>query len=358
MQVPEPPAPPPAWYPDPTQPGRLRYWDGSAWAPQVAVPAAEPAGAPQVAVPPAEPGRRLRTTRRNVYGNDMLYVDLEDGTRVGSVNLGTGRVEVRRPELRSELDRAVATWKDEHPHVRADPGGPAPAARAPAPAARAPAPDAPAPGVAEPQPQPPWRDLAANRAGENVRRKAVEVRRKAPVRSFVGRLLGVRTEERDWRVGADGEEEVGRRLARLGGRWKVIHSIVLDDRGWDLDHLVIGPGGVYVLNTKNHLRSRVTVYKWAFYVNGQQTEHLRHSRAEGERASRLLSAACGCPVRADPVLVVMCGDLRIKEEPVGASVVAGREVTRWLERRPEVLDPDLTERIYDVARRESTWRRR
>ena len=59
-------------------------------------------------------------------------------------------------------------------------------------------------------------DLAANRPGAAARAKALEVRRAAPVRSRVARVMGVHTDERAWRVGADGEEEVGRRLAKLG----------------------------------------------------------------------------------------------------------------------------------------------
>jgi hypothetical protein len=67
-------------------------------------------------------------------------------------------------------------------------------------------------------------DLAMNRPGQAAGRKAQELQRAAPVRSFVARLLRVPTDERAWRVGADGEEEVGRRLRKLGNAWHVLHA--------------------------------------------------------------------------------------------------------------------------------------
>ena len=54
------------------------------------------------------------------------------------------------------------------------------------------------------------------------------------------RLLGAHDAERAWRVGAEGEEQVGRSLATLDDRWTVIHDLPLNERGSNLDHLVIG----------------------------------------------------------------------------------------------------------------------
>jgi len=52
-----------------------------------------------------------------------------------------------------------------------------------------------------------------------------------------------------WRVGAAGERTVARRLGRTRG------VIVLSDRAWpgrraNLDHVVVAPSGVFVIDTK------------------------------------------------------------------------------------------------------------
>jgi hypothetical protein len=40
------------------------------------------------------------------------------------------------------------------------------------------------------------------------------------------------------------------KLMRRDPRWRCRHSIPVGSNGADIDHLVIGPGGVFTLNTK------------------------------------------------------------------------------------------------------------
>ena len=77
---------------------------------------------------------------------------------------------------------------------------------------------------------------------------------------------------------------VGKRLVKLGPAWRVLHSIPVGSRGTDIDHLVIGPGGVFSLNTKNHLGQRVWVHTDVVKVNGQSRNYLRVSEHEAQKA--------------------------------------------------------------------------
>jgi hypothetical protein len=69
---------------------------------------------------------------------------------------------------------------------------------------------------------------------------------------------------------ADGEEAVAARLRKLGDRWKVLHAIPVGENGSDIDHVVIGPGGLFTINTKHHPNSAVWVGGNTFMVDGQQ----------------------------------------------------------------------------------------
>ncbi len=198
-------------------------------------------------------------------------------------------------------------------------------------------------------------DLTANRPGDAARRRAIELRRQAPVLTALARLLNVRTQESAFRMGADGEENVARRLARLNSDWHVLHAVPVGDKGSDIDHVVVGPPGVFTLNTKNHAGNNVWVAERAFMVNGQRTRYLRKSLFEAKRSSQLLSSACGFAVPVEPVIVVIASQLTVKHRPTGVHIVESRHIVRWLRHRPKVLTSQAVEEIFERARSASTW---
>ena len=134
----------------------------------------------------------------------------------------------------------------------------------------------------------------------------------------------------------------------------MIHSLPVGEKGADIDHLVVGPAGVFTLNTKNHSKHRVTVTQGGVYVNGQRTDYLRNSRLEAKRANKLLTAACG-NVEVQPVIVIMAADFKVKSEPRDVNFVGRKSIARWLTRRPAVLMPERVEEIFEHARRDTTW---
>ena len=274
---------PAGWYPD-AGGTRLRWWDGTSWTDHFApVPSGDP-------VPTAE----FVAERRRVYSHDMLYVTDAAGTKVGRINLESGKVTMDLPELRSDFDEFVARWRAENiaaseaDGTPADDPGLSTATVENQPATTV---DSALLGEAEEE-GPAWQDLSQNRAGQAVRERAVELRSEAPVKTFVARVFGVQTDERAYRVGADGEEEVAWRMRKLGDCWHVLHSVPVGEKDSDIDHVVIGPPGVFTLNTKNHSRKKVWVAEKAFMVSGQKTNYLRNSRHEAARASKLLTTAC------------------------------------------------------------------
>ena len=306
------------------------------------------------------------------YGKDRLYVHGADGTAVGWRDLLTGDDHVDAPERIGDLRAAIDQWLATGDTVAGDAAAP----RAPlAPSgAGGPGPDTPLASEADdeapaatpelPVPTPaapaPWDDLASHRAGEMAREQAVALKQAAPVRTFVARVLGVHTDERAWRIGADGEEKVAARLEKLATkdpRWKFLHAIPVGENGSDIDHLVVGPGGVFSLNAKHHPGARIWVRDNAFRVNGQQQPYVRNSRHEALRAGRYLTAACGFPVAVTGVVVpVGADDITIKQQPADVVVVNRMALTGWLRSRPVVLKDSTVEAVFEAARRSTTWR--
>ena len=55
-----------------------------------------------------------------------------------------------------------------------------------------------------------------------------------------------------WSSGAEGEEKVAEYLKLLGDSYQVIHDVVLPGRIGNIDHIVLGENGIFVVETKNH----------------------------------------------------------------------------------------------------------
>jgi hypothetical protein len=169
--------------------------------------------------------------------------------------------------------------------------------------------------------------------------------------------MRVHTNERGWRLGAAGEIRVGVQLSTLtrrDPRWRTLHSVPVGTRGSDIDHVVIGPGGVFTINTKHHPGAKIWVGGDTVLVNGVRQAYVRNSRYEAERAGRLLSAACGFDVVVTPLIVCVNAErLTIKAPPNGVHILTRRGLRRWLRRQPERLAAG--EAIFDQARRSSTW---
>ncbi|MGL5828143.1 MAG: nuclease-related domain-containing protein, partial [Angustibacter sp.] len=124
----------------------------------------------------------------------------------------------------------------------------------------------------------------------------------------------------------------------------------------DFDHLIFGPKGVFVVNSKNHGGKVVHANAMSFHVDGFKPDYVRSARADAQKAEAILSAASGVPVTVTPVIAVLCREFRDNGATTGAVPVL--EVSRlsgWLKSRTSALDSARVEQLYAIARKSSTW---
>lgn len=280
------------------------------------------------------------------YGHDRVYVATASGTKLGFLNRTTNELVLEDESWRAAVEQALART------------GPAVADE---PVAEE---IAPAEVTVSERADPEWTDLAGNRPGQAVRAEAeallAQMKERSKVRTFLARAVDAKTDERAFRVGADGEEAVGPRLERLVKRgWHVLHSIPVGERGSDIDHLLIGPGGVYTINTKNHPDKKIWVGEHAVLVEGQRTPYLRNSRYEAERVRKALLAGLGEEVPVRAVLVLLTGTLlpqvTIKKRPDDVLILDRMDVPGAFKRAPQRISPSTVARAYEIARRSTTW---
>ncbi|MFF9109016.1 nuclease-related domain-containing protein [Streptomyces sp. NPDC014805] len=281
----------------------------------------------------------LHVTRWKRYGHDRLYANLPDGTAVGWADVTTGGVTVLRAECRDDVSAVLTkhlqnltepVLPDRAPQVQARPMLP---------------------------PLTPADDLAVNPPGQALRDLLAE---SGPglMERVVSRLLRRPSQWDSWRKGLAAERRVGAELNRLRRHgWRVLHSVPLANRV-DIDHLLIGPGGVFSINTKHHDKRVVWVGDDSVKVDhGEPAPYARKSRAEAKRVARVLERHCDFPVPVEPVLVfVGVTELKVVATQLDVRVYQERQVSA-LGPLSGVLTADQVEQVYGVARHRQAWSR-
>jgi hypothetical protein len=314
----------------------------------------------------------VSVNRWSRYGKDRLYV-MDGELRLGWYDLVTDELHVEDAARGEEVRAAVAGHDATAGRTGVTTAADAVEEAEPATVVRAPELADPSAGVGGPVAvvpvlEPPddlvIGDLAGHRPGQLARARAEQERAAQlaarPIRGRLARLLDAKTDERAWRIGADGEENTGGRLEKLTGKgWRVLHSIPVGERGSDIDHVLIGAGGVWTINTKRHPAAKVWLAPAQIRVNGQPVPYLRNSRFEATRAADLLARAVGWDPPVRPAIVLQLGLLAdaitVKGSPEDVDVLDARSVPRWFTKRPTVLTSEQVEVLYAAARDPRTW---
>jgi hypothetical protein len=194
--------------------------------------------------------------------------------------------------------------------------------------------------------------LRSRWASASAADRAPGLRHTPPVRARVARLMGMYAHPA--RGGAPTQAAGAWWLGRLPGGWELFDQIPVGERGGDVDHVIVGPAGVFTVNAKD-LKGKVWVGANAVRHNGYHTDFLRTSRYAATRAGRLLSAALDRTVEVRAVLAILADEWTIAAEPADVVVAAPRGVKDWLLRQPAALSLAEVREIGSAVASPSTW---
>jgi hypothetical protein len=197
-------------------------------------------------------------------------------------------------------------------------------------------------------------------AAQTLIEKIVAEYEARPPRSRLARVFGVPpipADDWSWHIGALGERIVSSVLEDLPNGWRRFDSIPFADSDSDIDHVVVGPPGIFVINTKHHARKRVRVAGKTLTVDGRRERHISLSIAEAERLTKILqSRLYGVPEAQGVIALVNPKRITIKEGPHGVVVVDARKLKDWFTTQPSAMDAGTVERVASVLNDPATWR--
>ena len=158
----------------------------------------------------------------------------------------------------------------------------------------------------------------------------------------------VSAETAAWHRGAKGERRTARRLRRLGRAWTVFHDLDVPGSRANADHLVVGPTGVFLIDSK-YYRGRLTLTPEGSLWYGYHP--LAGVLATVRWEAAVLSQALGTTVT--PMLCVHGAQLPWGELIAeGIPVLAAERVVTTLRALPPLLDEVQAMSVAEQARRQ------
>jgi Nuclease-related domain. len=142
-----------------------------------------------------------------------------------------------------------------------------------------------------------------------------------------------------------------RKLERSG--YRSLHARAIPGTDAQIDHLVIGPTGVYAVDSEKwdkRLPVRVQSHRKLYHGPFDKKERLDEARMEASEASRLISQALGREIHVVPSLAIYGPKIPWKILNVrGVDVFDGSRVRKWITRRERALTDAEIEKIYEVG---------
>ncbi|MCU1637129.1 MAG: hypothetical protein JWQ68_2368 [Cryobacterium sp.] len=189
--------------------------------------------------------------------------------------------------------------------------------------------------------------------------EVLRLQRDAPARLLFGRVFGRSTlthEAEAWYRQATAEIGVGETLARLPTPWTVLHSVPTGIAGHQVDHLVIGPGGILTVVLRHGTGDDISVPDGVLVVDGSARSYLAEAEGVARRVSEVILTRMPLATPVRPVLAfVEPRVITIREKTACVDVVDAGELGGWLQALPPVLGEADARQVVAVLDSPTTW---
>jgi hypothetical protein len=157
------------------------------------------------------------------------------------------------------------------------------------------------------------------------------------------------------RLGLLGEQALAEQLRLLGSKgYQVFHDVPGSGK-WNVDHVAVGPGGVFVIETKARMKrpgpKGSDDYRVRFdgrllrFPNGVDKKAAQQAKANAKWVAELLSKATGEPVRTIAIVALPGWLVDRERTDFDVLVLSGKEVPGFIADKGRTLSDAQIERI-------------
>ena len=196
-------------------------------------------------------------------------------------------------------------------------------------------------------------------SGQSVVEELLRQHEDRPTRSRLARAFGASPLDSNglsWLRAAQAEMIVGDILDRLPGNYSVYHSLPIPNTAFAVDHLVVGPGGVFSVNAKNHWDRDLAGSPRSLPIGGYPMPYLRDVAFESAQITTLLATELPPLTAVRPVIaLVNPHKIRLARKPDSVTVIDSPRLRRWIAGQPRTITPEQQLAIVALVDDPATW---
>ena len=155
------------------------------------------------------------------------------------------------------------------------------------------------------------------------------------------------------------QKRTRRQLAKLGrAGYRAMHARPIPESEEQIDHLVVGPSGVFAIDSEDwdkHLVVRAKKGTQLWHGPFSKKDRLQHAQWEAQRAADMISGEIGKPVTVRPAMAVYGPRIPWDVATIrDVDVFSGPELRKYLKNRARTrgvprLSREQVQRIYETA---------
>jgi len=161
------------------------------------------------------------------------------------------------------------------------------------------------------------------------------------------------SKRRIWSKGAKGEKIVAKKLKKLPKKYTAIRDVKIPNLGGDIDHVVVGPTGIYVIETKNYKPTYIPDEDCWYHTSGRKSPQnpAKQVKLQASKLNDFLVRKLGKKLKKttiNPVISPINHNLIFKKDIKSYEIVFPEDLVSYLSHRRKILSSKEVKEIINI----------
>ncbi|MBI4812895.1 MAG: NERD domain-containing protein [Methanobacterium sp.] len=164
------------------------------------------------------------------------------------------------------------------------------------------------------------------------------------------------SKRRIWSIGAKGEKIVAKKLDKLPKKYTAIRDVKIPNLGGDIDHVVVGPTGIFVIETKNYKPTYIPDEDCWYHTSGRVSElnPAKQVKLQSSKLNNFLKPKLGKKLYKKaifPVISPINHNLIFKNDIKTYEIVYPEDLVHYISHQRKILNSNEVKDIINILTR-------